>query len=146
VPALSEVVKDPKKRRAVVDDCVLLIEAEVGDKGGLTGMAIKAAYATVKNIKPGFVGGAMNDLLDPFSDKVDPFWADCQAKKANPRQFFTQKKGEIANALLAITDVRADRSQHKMLVKTYHKLRPQAVNHIGDAMPRLADVIVKHAS
>ena len=74
--ALSEVVKDPAKRRAVVDDCTALIDAEVGDKRGLTGVAIKAAYMTVKNIKPGFIASAMNDLLDPFSQKVDPFWAD----------------------------------------------------------------------
>jgi hypothetical protein len=146
VAALSDVVKDPNKRRAVVDDCVQLIEAEVGDKRGLTGAAIKAAYMTVKNIKPGFVTGAMNDLLDPFSQKVDPFWAECQSKKANARQFFSLKKTEIANALLAITDGKADRSEHKVLVKAYHRLRPQAVSHIGDAMPRLADVIVKHAS
>jgi hypothetical protein len=146
VPALSDVVKDPVKRRAVVDDCVKLIDAEVGDKRGLTGAAIKAAYMTVKNIKPGFVGAAMNDLLDPFSQKVDPFWAECQAKKSNARQFFALKRAEIANALLSITDQRADRSEHKVLVKAYHRLRPQAVNHIGDAMPRLADVIVKHAS
>ena len=45
-----------------------------------------------------------------------------------------------------ITDARAERSQHKVLVKAYHRLRPQAVNHIGDAMPRLADLIAKHAS
>jgi hypothetical protein len=146
VAALSDVVKDPTKRRAVVNDCVTLIEAEVGDKRGLTGAAIKAAYLTVKNIKPGFVAQAMNDLLDPFSQKVDPFWVECQQKKANARQFFALKKGEIANALLAITDGKADRSEHKVLVKAYHRLRPQAVNHIGDAMPRLADVIVKHAS
>jgi hypothetical protein len=146
VAALSEVVKDPAKRRAVVGDCVSLIEAEVGDKRGLTGAAIKAAYMTVKNIKPGFVSAAMNDLLDPFSAKVDPFWAECQEKKANARQFFALKRGEIANALLSITDGKADRSQHKVLVKAYHRLRPQAVSHIGDAMPRLADVIVKHAS
>jgi hypothetical protein len=146
VAALSDVVKDPVKRRAVVDDCTALIDAEVGDKRGLTGAAIKAAYMTVKNIKPGFIGSAMNDLLDPFSQKVDPFWADCQAKKANARQFFTLKKAEIANALLGITDARAERSQHKVLVKAYHRLRPQAVSHIGDAMPRLADLIAKHAS
>ena len=146
MPALSEVVKDPTRRRAVVDDCVNLIEAEVHDKSGLTGMAIKAAYGAVKNIKPGFVALAMNDLLDPFSQKVDPFWAECQSKKANARTFFQSKRTDIANALLSITDVRAGKSDHKVLVKAYHKLRPQALSHIGDAMPRLADLIVKHAS
>jgi hypothetical protein len=146
VPALSEVVKDPAKRRRVVDDCVALIDAEVSDKGGLTGVAIKTAYMTVKNVKPGFVAAAMNDLLDPFSQRVDPFWAECQSTKQDPRRFFTTRKADVANALLSITDARAARSDHKVLVKAYHRLRPQAVSHIGDAMPRLSDLIAKHAS
>src|SRR3712207_8783558 len=40
-----------------------LIDAEVKDKGGISGLAIKAGYSTVKGIKPGFVEKAVEDLL-----------------------------------------------------------------------------------
>lgn len=144
--SLVEVIKDDAKRRQVVDDCVVLIEAEVGDKKGLSGMAIKAGYKTVKGIRPGTIPMAMNHLLDDFAAKVDPFWQECQDTGANPRSFFSARKAEVANALLGITDARAKRAKNKLIAKTYTKLRPTAVEHVGAAMPRFADLVQKHAS
>lgn len=146
MPNLSDVVKEPGKRRAVIDDCAKLIDAEVHDKGGLSGAAIKLAYASVKNIRPGTIEHAMEGLLDDFSARTDPFWARCQSEGADPRAFFTKHKVEVANALLGITDDRAKKTPHKVLKSAYEKLRPQAVEHIGAAMPRFADLVKKHAS
>lgn len=143
---LAEVVADRSRRQAVLDDCVRLIEAEVADKKGLTGMAVKAAFKSVSKLRPGMVRHSMDALLDDFSYRVDPFWAECQSTGAAPRAFFTQKKREIANALLSITDLRAERADNKVLVKAYKGLRGKAVEHIGDAMPRFADLVQKHAS
>ena len=42
-------------RAKVIEDCVDMIDAQVKAKGGLSGMAIKGAYATIKTIKRGFV-------------------------------------------------------------------------------------------
>src|SRR5690242_9550291 len=52
---LAEVLTSDAKKAAVVDDCCTLIDQEVSDKGGLSGIAIKAGYSAVKGIKPGFV-------------------------------------------------------------------------------------------
>ena len=144
--SLVEAIKDDKKRRAVVDDCVALIDAEVADKGGLSGMGVKAAFKAVKSLRPGMIPMAMNHLLDDFAARVDPFWQECQAKGEDPRRFFERRKSDVANALLSITDDRAKKSDHGTLVKAYQSLRPKAVEYIGDAMPRLADLIKKHAS
>lgn len=144
--SLLESIKDPSKRPGVVDDCVRLIDAEVSDKGGFSGVAIKGAYKTVKGLKPNMIGMSMDALLDDFAGKLDPFWLDCQAKGARPRDFFVSKKSEVANALLEITDQRAAKSRHKVLVRAYKGLRGKAVSHIGDAMPRFSELLVKHAS
>lgn len=144
--SLVEVIKEPTRRRQVVDDAATLIDSEVHDKGGLSGMAIKAAYASVKALKPGMIQMSMDALLDDFSARVDPFWQKCVAEGAQPRTYFGARKAEIANALLGITDDRAKKSQHKVLKSAYERLRPQAVDHIGAAMPRLADLVQKHAS
>lgn len=144
--SLADVIKDDKKRRVVVDDCLALIEAEVADKSGLSGMAIKAGYKTVASLKPGMIPMAMNHLLDDFALKIDPHWQDCQKTGGDARAYFSKKKTEISNALLSITDARAARSSHKVLVGTYNKLRPLAVEQVGMAMPRLADLLKKHAS
>lgn len=143
--SLASVLADPAKRRRVVDDGVAMIEAEVADKSGLSGLAIKGGFAMVQKVKPGFVGGALNHLLDDFAKQVDPYWADCQAKGEDARKFFNQHGAAIANSLLKITDDRA-RNAVGPVRSTYDKLRPEASKHVVSAMPRLADLVKKHAS
>ena len=143
--SLVDTVKDSAKRSAVLDDCVRLIEAEVAGKKGLTGIAVKAAMKSVKGLRPGMVRQSMDALLDDFSVKIEPFWQECQASGKPSRSFFTTRKVDIANALLSITDDRAAKSPHRVLVKAYKTLRGKAINHIGDAMPRFADLLDQHA-
>ncbi len=145
MPSLSEVVADPARRKRVVDDGVAVIEAEVADKGGLSGLAIKAAFAMVQRLKPGFVGGTLNHLLNDFARQIDPFWADCQATQEATRTYFVRRAPTVADALLKITDDRA-RTAAGPVRNTYDKLRPQAQKHVQEAMPRLADLLKKHAS
>ncbi|MDP2313262.1 MAG: hypothetical protein Q8P41_10180 [Pseudomonadota bacterium] len=145
MPSLSDVLAEPAKRKKVVDDGVSVIEAEVSDKGGLSGMAIKTAFAMVQKVKPGFVGGTLNHLLDDFAKKIDPFWLDCLAQKADPRSYFVKNGTQVADALLSITDGRA-RNASGPIRNTYDKLRPQAQKHVVEAMPRLAGLLQKHAS
>ena len=144
--SLVETLKDPAKRPAVIADCELLLDAEVKDKRGLSGLAVKAAFKTVKSFRPNMIGRAMDDLLDDFAMRVDSFWAECQSSGGNPRAFFSSRRTEIANALLAVTDERASNSPNPVLVKAYKSLRGKAVEHIGAAMPRFSSLIEKHAS
>ena len=48
---LVERIAVAPRREKVVEDCVHLIDAQVKHKSGLSGMAIKGAYATIKTIK-----------------------------------------------------------------------------------------------
>jgi len=144
MPTLKEVIADPQKRKLVVDDGVAVIESEVADKGGLSGMAIKAAYSAVKRIKPGFIGGSLNHLLDDFAGKVDPFWGAAVAKGGDVKANFVAQGPKVCDALLSITDDRA-RGASGPVRKTYDQLRPQATKHVTEAMPRLAGLLHKHA-
>lgn len=144
--SLVETLKDPARRPAVIADCEKMLDEEVKDKKGLSGLAVKAAFKTVKSFRPNMIGRAMDDLLDEFAAHVDPFWADCQSSGANPQAFFSSRRTEIANALLKVTDERASNSPNPVLVKAYKSLRGKAVEHIGAAMPRFSALIVKHAS
>lgn len=144
--SLTETVRDPAKRRAVLDDCVVLIDQEVSEKRGLTGIAVKGAFKSVKSLRPGMIRQSMDALLDDFSAQVEPFWQDCQSSGQVPRSYFSRRKVDVANALLSITDQRAKSSKHRVLVKAYKSLRGKAIEHIGTAMPRFGDLVAKHAS
>jgi len=144
--ALAEVIKDQTRRRAVVDDGVAAVEAEVASKSGLSGKVIKGAFKMVKGMKPGFVGQVMDHLLNDFAVQVDPFYADFKASGgADIVTYFKGRDTEIANALLSVTDARAVKAKNKAIQKTYNKLRPRAIDHVTAAMPRVARLVEKHA-
>ena len=89
--SLVETIRDPAKRSAVLDDCVLLIDAEVASKRGFTGVAVKTAFKSVRSLRPGMIRQSMEALLDDFSAQVEPFWQDCQSGEEASRTYFQSK-------------------------------------------------------
>ena len=53
-------------RAKTVDDLVGVIDAEVKDQSGLSGAAVKAAYAAAQKFKPNVVTNATDAMLDDF--------------------------------------------------------------------------------
>ncbi|MEY3209888.1 MAG: hypothetical protein RIT28_369 [Pseudomonadota bacterium] len=143
--ALSDAMQDTTRRRAIVDDGVKVVEAEVADKSGLTGLAVKGAFKAVQGIKPGFVGRALDNLMPDFAKQIDPFYDRFKASgQTDLKAYFVKNGEEIANALLSITDARARNADHRSVQKAYETLRPQGVTHTVAAMPRLAELVKKH--
>src|SRR5688500_473926 len=123
---LSEILLKPEKRPAVVDDSCRVIDEEVAGKGGFSGIAIKTAYAVVKKVKPGFVRDAVDHMLDDFVKRLEPFHAQAQAQSTPTGSYLSGRPGEVADALLAITDERAARAKNEAVKKAYQGLRPSA--------------------
>ena len=146
MPTLTEILLVPGNRPKVIADCVQLIEEEVASKGGLTGLAVKGAFALVKAVKPGFVGEAVDHMLDDFVRRLEPFWADAQSKNEPVGVLMNARAGEVADALLAISDERAQRAKNQSLRKAYEKLRPAGKKHVEAAVPRIGRLIAKYAS
>ena len=143
---LKEILLVPGNRPKVVADCTTVVQEEVDSKGGLSGLAIKAAYAVVKAVKPGFISEALDHMLDDFVARLEPFWADAQAKNEPVGALMNARAGEVADALLAISDERAARAKNQGAKKAYEKLRPTGKKHVEAAVPRLGRLIAKHAS
>lgn len=140
---LRELVSDPAKREQVIALAIPVIDAEVADKSGIGGMAIKAAYAMTKGIAPGILHKILNNLMDDFLDALQPFYDEAKSKGVDLRGMLDSRRPEVANALLAITDQRATKEGAGPLKKGYEKLRPTAQKHVEAAVPRLADMLTK---
>ena len=143
---LNETVLAPGNRPKVLVDCVRLIDEEVDSKGGLSGLAVKGAYALVKAVKPGFVSEAVEGMLDDFVRRLEPFYAAAQAKNEPVGPSMNARAGEVAEALLAISDERAQRSKNNTLKKAYEKLRPTGKKHVEAAVPRIGRLIAKYTA
>ncbi|HEY8427551.1 MAG TPA: hypothetical protein VIL20_04220 [Sandaracinaceae bacterium] len=141
---LADVLTSNEKKARVVSDTLQLIDQEVAEKSGISGMAIKAGYKAVKGIKPGFLEKVVNDLLPEFADAVDPIYQEAIAKNRSVRDYFVENRGRVADSLLAITDGRARRAQSGVVKATYERLRGSAKKNVEDAVPRLGALIEKH--
>jgi hypothetical protein len=142
---LIEALTADSKKGAVIDDSLRLIEAEVADKGGLTGLAIKAGYKAVQGVKPGFIRQVVTDLLPEFSRALDPLYQEAKAQGHAVTDHFNAHAPRVADALLSITDDKAKRAKSAMVKGTYDKLRGTAKKSVEAAVPRLAAMIEKHA-
>jgi hypothetical protein len=143
--SLKDHVNTNGRRQAVIADACGVLEAEVADKSGLGGIAIKAAYKLLKGIKPGFVAEVVDGLLDEFLDALDPIYQQALATEQKPAQYIRDNKSRTADALLSVTDRRAESSRRAALKGAYEKLRPSAKRHVEAAAPRLADLVSRHA-
>jgi hypothetical protein len=143
---LNEILLAPGNRSKVVVDCVRLIDEEVDSKGGLSGLAVKGAYALVKAVKPGFVSEAVDSMIDDFVKRLEPFHAAAQAKGEPVGPSMNARAGDVAEALLAISDERAQRAKNATLKKAYEKMRPTGKKHVEAAVPRIGRLVAKYTA
>jgi hypothetical protein len=143
---LPEILTSDVKKPKVVDDCVALIDAEVKDKGGISGAVIKAAYRAVQGVKPGFVKAVVSDLLPDFAQALDPIYQDAKNQGKPVGDFFAADSPRVAEALLAITDQKAQKSRNGIVKGTYEKLRGSAKKNVEAAVPRLGKMVEQHTS
>lgn len=141
---LADAFADTTKKAAIIKDCCALIDEEVAAKGGLSGLAVKAGYAAVKGVKPGFIAEVVDKLLPEFATAIDPVWVDAK-KEPNPVSFFTNQKSRVADALLAVTDAKSKNAKSALVRGTYEKLRGSAKKNVEEAVPRLGALLAKHA-
>ena len=144
--ALLSQVQAPGKRQALIADAEKVLDEEVADKSGLSGVAIKTAFKVVKGVRPGFIRDVIDSLLDDFLTKVDPVYQRAIADGLSPGALVEKERSIVASALLGVTDDKAARSSSEMIKKTYNKLRPTAQKHVESATPRLAKLLDKHAA
>lgn len=142
----EQLLKSPR-REALVADATKVLDAEVAGKSGLSGKFVKVAFRGVKSFRPGFVPHAIEDLLDDFVHQIEPFYDQWKSSgdSRSCRDYFVSRGGDVAEALLAITDQRARGSQNRRLVQAYNKLRPKGRDHVVAAMPRVGELIGRHA-
>jgi hypothetical protein len=146
VSQLKEILLSPDKRPQIVTECEQLIDEEVKSKGGFSGGVVKIAYGTVKALKPGMIREAVDGLLDDFVARLEPFYGAYRAAPGGAKlpDYLATRSGEVADALLGVTDDRAGRSKNSTLKKMYEKLRPQGKKNVEEALPRLGRLIERH--
>lgn len=139
----SDILNDPNKQASVVADCVKLIDDQVSAKSGISGMAWKAAYGTVKGVMPSYVAGAIERLLPECLAAIEPMWSE-GIQTGDPVEYLNQNRSRAADALLGITDARIEKSDNGIVRGAYKQLRGSAKSEVEAAIPGIAKIIDKH--
>ncbi len=147
VATLQEILLAPDSQPKVIDDCFILIEQELADQSGVSAAAVKLAYKTMNKFFPGHARVMVERLLPEMVDKLEPYWADCNASgSAKFGDYLVERGGDVAESLLSVTDRHADLSDKPVLVKAYRGVRSSAGKHIQAALPRVGDLALKYAT
>lgn len=145
--SLAEKMTQPPARTQVVSECVTLIDEEVRSKGGLSGVAVKGAYAVVKAVKPRFVSEVVDAMLDDWVAKIEPFVVEWRSNGGGRPlgDWLGGRRSEVADRLLEVTDARARGAKNASVKKMYEKMRPTAKKHVEEAIPRLGRLVERYA-
>lgn len=141
---LSTYLTDPRARPIVVADACALVDDEVSRASGISGMAVRSAYRVLMGIRPGILPAAVDGLLDPFADQLDPFYQQAVTSGRPLAEILAEQRTSMADALLSITDDRAERTSQATLRRAYRRVRGSARGYVEEAAPGIAGLIVAH--
>ena len=143
---LQQILLAPGTRPQVIADCYALIQDEISEKSGVSGTAVKLAYKTVNTFMPGHIRTMVGKLLPDMVDQLEPFWAGFSSSGGSGfGDYLAKRGGEVAQALLSVTDAKAGSSGRPTIVKAYGSVRGSAAKHIEAALPRVGDLVMKYA-
>lgn len=141
---LNDVLSDEARRASIIEDICRLVDDEVARQRGIGGVAIKAGYRLVQGVKPGFVRNVVQTLLPEFAAALEPIRQKAVAHGEPVSRYFDAHQTEVAEALLTVTDSRAQKSEHGSVKGAYGKLRGSARRNVESAVPHLGLIIEKY--
>lgn len=141
---LSTYLTPASARPAVIADACALIDDEVDRASGLSAMAIRSAYRVLTGVRPGTVPRAVDGLLDPFADRLDPFYQEHVTTGRPLAEVLVRQRTSMADALLSITDDRAARTSQVTVRRAYQRVRGSARRYVEAAAPGIAELIAAH--
>jgi hypothetical protein len=144
--SLAEILLAPGTRPLVIADGLALIKAELAEKSGIAGTAVKLAYKTVTGFAPGYVRQTVESMLPVIVDRLQPYWADFCASGGSEFGDYLAKHGEeVAESLLSVTDAMAACSVRPVVVTAYRAVRGCAPQHVEAALPRIGHLVLTYA-
>ena len=141
---LQQVLLAPGTVPHVVADVQSMIDEEVNGKSGLSGTGLKVAYKAITSFASGYYQSVIETMLPEMVARLEPFWADFTATGGWFGDYLAKRGGEVAEALLSVTDQMANDSERAAVVKAYNAVRGGAAKNIEAALPNLGALVQKY--
>lgn len=142
--SFSEQILDPSRRPQVVAAIAGVIESTVESQSGLSGMAIKTAFASAKKAKAGIVEKGTDKLLPEIAEALAPYWDGKGDQEFGA--YLAANSSEAADKLLAVADENAAKADNAAMAKMYKGVRGKAKGIVEEALPKLGAAIAPFAA
>jgi hypothetical protein len=104
------------------------------------------AYKTVSTVFPGHIKFMVESLVPQLAERLEPYWADFTTSGGAEFGDYLAKRGDdVSQALIAVTDERAQASGRPVVVRAYNGVRGSATRHIEAALPDVGALVQKYA-
>lgn len=144
--SLQDILLTEENWSPLVADVQSLVDQEIATKSGVSAAGLKVAYKAVNAFAPGYYQQAVGAMLPGIAERLEPFWTDFTASGGSSfGDYLSKRGGEVAEALLTVTDDMAERSDRGAVVKAYKSVRGGASKHIEAALPNLGALVQKYA-
>ena len=143
--SLSDILLGNANLDALHRELGQLLEQQVKSKSGLSGMAMKAAFAALRARKPDIAERAAKSLLPDFAKALDPIHAEFKRSKASDFGSYLQQHGApAAQRMTEIIDARISSSPNKAAKAFYQRFKGSLQTETEQLMPALGALLTRH--
>ena len=119
-----------------------VVEQQIARRKGLSGAGLRTALKMAKSNRPDMLPTVINRLLPHFCEALEPYFQQFQASDETDFQHFVmQRESELTEAMLSVTDGRAEQTQKKTFKRMYKQLRGTAGDELSAALPDIAALV-----
>lgn len=140
----TEQILEPSRRSEVVAAIAGVIESTIAGQSGLSGMAVKTAFAGAKKAKGDMVEKGVDRMLPQVADVLAPYW-DAKGDQ-DFGAFLGNNSSEVADKLLKVADDNAAKVDNAAMAKAYKGVRGKAKGIVEEALPKLGQAIAPFAA
>jgi len=132
-------------QESVVTELAAVLEQHLGAKRGISGMAMKLGFNTLRAAKPDIAQRAVRSLLPEVLTALSPLQADAQQQGSGDlNRLLREHSREACERVLARLDARLATSHNATAKALYQRFRGSAAEELQALLPTLGTVLSKH--
>lgn len=129
-------------RSAVIADAEALVHKRVKAADGLDGIALTAAYKTIKSVDSGYISRVIDGMLDDCLDALQPLYDDWLDNGTGTfSEYLDDHAGKVADALLDVSDAKAKSASNGAVKSAYSAVRSYGRKYVKKAAGGIGKII-----
>lgn len=142
MPQLRDRIMHGPREATVVRECAHMIESFLAGAGGMKGFTLRSALHTAQRARPDLLEQSSRRLLPEFLEALEPYYQDWDPTlESDFAAQLMRHKDAACDAILAVTDARAQRSSNRVVTSIYSRMRDGARKDVERVFPELATLI-----